>query len=329
MPKFSMQDKIEILRLADELGNVSKVCKILNISRPQFYQYKKRYLHNGLQGLENMPSIHNTHPQQTSSDTIAKILFISMQNPAWGCARISRELTEAYSLYVSPPTIQSILNKHGLRSKQDRFLRLEEKSVFQSLSLKPEQMHAIIKFNPRFKERLVSSHPGELLVQDVFLLGRFYGLDKVYIHTVVDTCCSYGFASINSQRSPEISLNILQNQVLSFYANRGMRIEAIGTSSSKDYTGAKIHPYELFLNFNNIKHSIIYRKRNDINGFSKYFFSVIEKEFFQNIFDHDTAFDLSDVQLILNIWLDYYNTERPNHGYPNWGKTPLDLLKSC
>ena len=62
---------------------------------------------------------------------------------------------------VSSPTVQNILIKHGMGSKYERWLKLEELAAEQAIELTPEQVALIEKANPCFRERHVeSSRPG-------------------------------------------------------------------------------------------------------------------------------------------------------------------------
>jgi molybdenum-dependent DNA-binding transcriptional regulator ModE len=43
--------KMNLLELAEELGNVSKACKIMGYSRQHFYEIRRNYQTYGSQGL--------------------------------------------------------------------------------------------------------------------------------------------------------------------------------------------------------------------------------------------------------------------------------------
>jgi hypothetical protein len=105
---------------------------------------------------------------------------------------------------VSSPTIQSILIKHDLGSKLERLFSLEAQVATAPIDLSAEQITQIEKANPCFRERHVeSSRPGELLCQDIFLVGTFKGVGKVYLHTIVDTYGSYAFGFLHTSKVPE------------------------------------------------------------------------------------------------------------------------------
>lgn len=69
-----MYQRLEALQLAEELGNVSRVCRERGISPTQFYEYRKRFRKQGFEGLRDLPPIHKTHPQTTPPEVKKRIL---------------------------------------------------------------------------------------------------------------------------------------------------------------------------------------------------------------------------------------------------------------
>jgi len=48
---------------AQALGNASEACRRREMTRTQFYEYKRGFQAHGLEGLDDLPPIHKTHPQ--------------------------------------------------------------------------------------------------------------------------------------------------------------------------------------------------------------------------------------------------------------------------
>ena len=212
--KKVVRQRLSALQLAESLGNVTEACRRRGMSRTQFYEYKRRFQTHGLEGLKDLPPIHKSHPQTTPPKVVEQILEMSLKHPMWGCVRLSDQL-KLKGVSVSSPTIQKILIQNELGSKYQRLLRLEEKALDEKIPLTPEQVKAIEKANPCFKERHVeSSSPGELLSQDTFQVGIFKGVGKVYLQAVVDTYGSYAFGYLHTGKLPEHAAAILHNEVL-------------------------------------------------------------------------------------------------------------------
>lgn len=177
-----IRQRLSVLELAQTLGNITKACRQRDISRTQFYEYKRRFQTHGLEGLKDLPPIHKTHPFTTPPEVVEKILALSLEYPAWGCVRLSDTL-KLQGISVSSPVVQKILIKNQMGSRYERLLKLEERVSQQQSELNAEQVAQIEKANPCFRERHVeSSRPGELLSQDTFFVGTLKDVGKVYLH---------------------------------------------------------------------------------------------------------------------------------------------------
>jgi transposase InsO family protein len=322
------RQRLSVLQLAELLGNVSSACRQRGMTRTQFYDYKRRFELQGVEGLKDLPPIHKTPPQTTPPETVERILALSLEHPAWGCVRLSERL-KLDGTSVSSPTIQSILIKHQMGSKFERLLRLEERAAAEPIELSTEQITQIEKANPCFRERHVeSSRPGELLCQDTCFVGSFKGVGKVYLHTVVDTYGSSAFGFLHTSKVPEAAVAVLHNDVLPFYAERGLVIEKILTDNGREFCGTDAHPYEVYLALNDIAHKRTKVRHPYINAFVERFHRTVKEEFFE-VTLRETFYDsVEALQTDLDRWLIHYNTERPHLGYRNLGKRPIDTINA-
>ncbi len=320
------RQRLSVLELAEALGNVSEACRRRGMTRTQFYEYKRRFQTHGLAGLKDLPPVHKTHPQTTPQHVVDRILALSLEHPAWGCCRLSAML-KLEGTSVSSPTIQSILAKHGMGTKYDRLLRLEEKAAAEPIELSAEQVALIERANPAFAERHVESgRPGELLAQDLFYVGHLKGVGKVYLDAVVDTYGSYAFGFLHAGKLPEAAVAVLHNDVLPFYADRGLAVGAILTDNGREYCGTEAHPYELYLALNEIEHRRTKVKHPWTNGFAERFHRTVLDEFFRVSFRTTFYEAVEALQADFDAWLAHDNAERPHLGYRNHGRRPLDTI---
>lgn len=321
------QHRLSVLQLAEALGNAAEACRRTRMDRTSFYEYKRRFQTHGLEGLKDLPPIHHSHPATTPPEVVAQILALSLQNPAWGCCRLSAQL-KLRNVSVSSPTIQKILIKNGLASKYERLLRLEAQALDHEVELTPAQVAAIEKANPCFQERHVeSTRPGELLCQDTFYVGVLKGVGKVYLQAVVDTFGSYAFGYLHTGKLPEQAALILHNDVLPQYQEWGLSIGAVLTDNGREFCGRESHPYELFLALHDIEHRKTQVRRPRTNGFVERFNKTVLDEFFRPAFRTQFYESVEALQVDLNTWLRFYNEERPHLGYRNRGKRPIDTIK--
>ena len=320
------RQRLSVLELAQTLGSVSMACRQRGVSRTQFYEYKRRFQEQGLVGLKDLPPIHKTHPQTTPPEVVEQVLALSLEQPGWGCYKLSDYL-KFQGISVSGPTIQNILAKQGLGSKYERLLRLEERALAEGLELSAEQVALIEKANPCYRERHVeSSRPGELLCQDTYLVGNFKGVGKVYLHSLVDTYGSYAFGFLYTGRIPEAAVALLHNDVLPFYQERGIPVGAVLTDNGREFCGTDTHPFELYLALNDVEHRRTKVRSPQTNGFVERFHGTIRSEFFQVALRQRFYASAEDLQPDLDAWLIHYNTERPHRGYRNRGKRPMDTV---
>ena len=116
--------RLSVLQLAEALGNVSSACRQRGMTRTQFYDYKRRFELQGLEGLKDLPPIHGSHPQTTSAEVVERILALATEHPAYGCNRIEA-LLMLEGKRVSAITVQKSVNEHELGSREQRWLALE------------------------------------------------------------------------------------------------------------------------------------------------------------------------------------------------------------
>ena len=326
--KKVVRQRLSVLELAGALGNVSEACRRRGMNRSQFYEYKRRFQTHGIEGLKDLPPIHKSHPMTTPPEVVEKVLALSAGHPMWGCVRLSHQL-KLQGVSVSSPTIQNLLIKHGLASRYERLLKLEEKAAKEKLPLTAAQVAAIERANPCFRERHVeSSRPGELLAQDTFFVGHIKGVGKVWLQTVVDTFGSWGFAYLHTGKLPEHAAAVLHDEVLPQYEAWGLEVKAVLTDNGREYCGKDSHPFELYLALNDITHKKTRVNRPQTNGFVERFNRTLLDEFFRKAFREKFYESVEELQKDLDKYLRFYNTERPHQGYRNMGKRPVDTVEA-
>lgn len=318
--------RLSILELAEALGNVSEACRQRGMTRTQFYEYKKRFQERGLEGLKDLPPVHKSHRQTTPPEVQEQVIALSLEHPRWGCVKLS-DLLKLRGVSVSSPTVQNILIKNGLGQKYDRMLELERRHLEEGFELTEEQVKALEKNNPSFRERHVeSSQPGELLSADTYSVGVIKGVGRVYLHAVVDTYGSYAFGYLHTTKQPEAAALVLHNDVLPFYRDRNLPVTAVLTDNGREFCGREMHPYELYLALNDIDHRRTAVRSPQTNGFVERFIRTVKEEFFEVAFRQKFFESVPVLQADLDTWLAHYNTERPHRGYRNMGRRPIDTV---
>ena len=96
-----VKHKVGLLNLADELGNISKACKMMGVSRDTFYRYKEAVNDGGVEALldrnRRVPNPKNRVDTAVESAVVA----YAIEEPAHGQVRVSNELRKR-GIFVSP-----------------------------------------------------------------------------------------------------------------------------------------------------------------------------------------------------------------------------------
>jgi transposase InsO family protein len=319
--------RLTVLELAERLGNVSEACRRGGIDRTSFYDWKRRFQLQGLDGLKDLPPIAKSHPMTTPPEVVARIEELALAHPAYGCNRLEA-LLALEGRRVSAITIQKILNDKDLGGRHARWLALERQNAEALIELTPEQVAFLEKLNPCFRERHVESgRPGELLSADTFTVGTLKGIGRVYLHAVVDTYGSYAFGFLHVSKQPEAAVAVLHNDVLPFYAGLDLPVSAVLTGNGREFCGTERHPYELYLALNDIAHRKTRVGTPRTNGFVERFNGTVLEEFFKPALHAKLYESVEALQADLDAWLVHYNRERPHLGYRNQGRRPWETVE--
>jgi transposase InsO family protein len=315
------------LELAERLGNVSEACRRGGLDRTSFYDWKRRFQLQGLDGLKDLPPVAKSHPMTTPPEVVARLLELALEHPAYGCNRLEA-LLALEGKRVSAITIQKLLNERALGTREQRWLALETKTASEPIELSAEQVAFLEKLNPCFRERHVESErPGELLSADTFMVGTLKGIGRVYLHAVVDTYGSYAFGFLHVSKQPEAAVAVLHNEVLPFYRNLDLPVRAVLTDNGREFCGTERHPYELYLALNDIAHRTTRVGTPKTNGFVERFNGTVLQEFFRPAMHRKLYESVAALQADLDAWLHHYNHDRPHLGYRNQGRRPWDTVQ--
>ena len=327
--KTVIKHKIGLLNLAEELGNVSKACRIMGLSRDTFYRYQNAVEQGGVEALidrsRRKPNLKNRVDEQTEAAVVA----YAIEQPAHGQVRASNELRKR-GVFISPSGVRCVWLRNDLSCFKDRLKALEEKSAKENFILTESQVQALErkKHDDVVAGEIETAHPGYLGSQDTYYVGNLKGVGRIYQQTYIDTYAKVGFAKLYTTKTPITSADLLNDKVLPFYEQHQLPLLRILTDRGTEYCGkAETHDYQLYLAINDIEHTKTKARSPQTNGICERFHKTVNQEFYQVTFRKKVYRDLESLQLDLDQWIEYYNNERTHQGKMCCGRTPIETLE--
>ncbi|HEY6528395.1 MAG TPA: IS481 family transposase [Cellvibrionaceae bacterium] len=314
--------------MAEELGNVSKACKIMGFSRDTFYRYQELAQEGGVDALINKSRRAPNHKNRVDDAIEKAVLDYAVAQPAHGQHRTSNELRKQ-GVFVSGSGVRSIWLRQGLESFKKRLRALEDKVAREGILLSESQVAALErkKMDDEASGEIETHHPGYLGSQDTFYVGNMKGVGRIYQQTFVDTYSKIAFAKLYTSKTPITSADLLNDRVLPYFEHYELPMLRILTDRGTEYCGRMDqHDYQLYLAINNIEHTKTKAQSPQTNGICERFHKTILQEFYQITFRKKLYTGMDDLQKDLDDWIDYYNNERTHQGKMCCGRTPLATL---
>lgn len=320
--------KQSLLELASDLNNVSKACQMMGYSRQQFYEIRRNFQTYGAEGLlDRIPGAKGPHPNRVSEDIEKAILAYSLEEPTHGCLRVAQQLA-LRDIQVSSGGVRGVWDRHKLLTKHERLLRFEEHTRKRSIKLTDKQIRLLERFNPEFRERHIEApHSGALLAVDTFFIGHLKGVGRVYAQTAIDCHSRYAFARIYTTKLPLTAVHLLNNDILPFFEEHKVKVETVLSDNGREFCGRPDrHPYELFLQLEEIEHRKTQVRRPQSNGFLERFHRTLLDEHLR--IQGRTKFyeDIVEMQKDLDVWIQKYNEKRAHQGRNMNGRTPIKVF---
>jgi transposase InsO family protein len=323
-----IKHKVGLLNLAEELGNVSKACKVMGLSRDTFYRYKSAVESGGVDALldksRRKPNLKNRVEDSVEQAVIA----YAVEFPAHGQHRASNELRKR-GIFVSGSGVRSVWVRNDLANFKSRLKALEAKVAEEGIILTEAQVAALEKkkFDDEACGEIDTAHPGYLGSQDTFYVGTLKGVGRVYQQTFVDTYSKVAFAKLYTTKTPITAADMLNDKVLPFLESHELPMLRVLTDRGTEYCGkAEQHDYELYLALNDIEHTKTKAQSPQTNGICERFHKTILQEFYQIAFRKHIYTDIESLQKELDEWIHYYNNERTHQGKMCCGRTPMETL---
>lgn len=323
-----IKNKIGLLNLAEELGNVARACKVMGYSRDTFYRYQELVAEGGMDNLiektRRKPNLKN----RTDETTEAAIVAMATEFPAYGQVRASNELRKR-GVFISPAGVRGVWMRHDLERFKKRLTALEKKVAEEGVILTEAQVVALErkKHDDEVSGEIETAHPGYLGSQDTFYVGNLKGVGRIYQQTFVDTYSKVAFCKLYTTKTPITAADLLNDRVVPFFESHKVDLLRVLTDRGTEYCGkVESHDYELYLGVNDIDHTKTKAQHPQTNGICERFHRTILQEFYQVTFRKKIYTKLEELQADLDEWVLEYNERRTHQGKMCCGRTPQETF---
>ena len=240
-----IKHKVGLLRLAEELGNVSQACKVMGYSRDTFYRYRQAVDEGGVEALieqsRRKPNLRN----RTAPEIEEAIVALAVAEPALGQVRVSNELRKR-GLTISPAGVSGVWQRHGLETFKKRLVALERKVAEEGVILTEGQLAALERqrHDDEATGEIETEHPGYLGSQDTFYVGTLKGVGRIYQQAFVDTYSKWAAAKLYPAKTAITAADLLNDRVLPFFEAQGAPVLRLLTDRGTEFCGRHDeHPY--------------------------------------------------------------------------------------
>lgn len=311
------QRRVRVLELADELGNITKACGLMGVSRTSYYAWNEVAEQYGLEALMPKDRRRPQLPNATPTHVVAELLSIAVIEPTIGCRQIADRLGDR-GYTISKTTVQKILVDHDLGRRSQRVARAAAITALTTGVV----TETVVEADP-FGFCHWAGAPGDLVALDSFYIGNLKGVGKVYQLTAIDTATRWALVMIIIGPVTAKHTVRFMNHLITRLRRLGVPVRAVLTDNGPEYiaTGFRAH-----LAAKGLDHHRIPPRSPNHNAVCERFHGTMLQECWRPAFHRRRFSSIRQLHAEADTWLIRYNHHRRNHGDYMAGRTPKAML---
>lgn len=319
----SVQLKLSLLKLAGEIGSVSRACAMMNFSRDSYYRFKAQYQRGGEEALKSVNRKKPLLKNRVSNTIESAVRNLALDHPGYGQQRASAVLL-GKNIVVSPSGVRSIWTRHDLETQSKRAQAIRSRMLQDGLVPAPEQLDAMRATAKTGRPGdLELGGPGFLCFHGVKSLGEIAGIGPVFVQIFQDIYSRQSFVRLDTDKDGLTAMEFLKHRVLPWFESQETPIQFIRSDRSMTFCGhGKQNGYQSFLKDLGIEHSFRASRREGRNEPWVSFYQTMKDEFFRFALPSRTSWTLAALQQAADDWVSFHNGTRPNMFRFCYGKTP-------
>jgi transposase InsO family protein len=295
---------------------VTATCATFGISRQSYYRWAGRARRYGLSAL--MPKARRSfaQPNATPPHVVEIVLAEAVARPTLGARRLLEHLAER-QVILSASGVQKVLVRHHLGTRAQRVAALAQITAVTSGLVTPSALDGPFGFCH------FAARPGDLVALDTFYVGKLKGVGAVYQLTAIDTTTRWAVCQlVAGDKTAEVAARFIDH-VTAVLADLGVPLTRVLTDNGPEFTGKAFTGHLAAVGIDHVR---IPPRSPNHNAVCERFQGTALQECYRPAF-HRQRFDtLTELDRVLQAWLDRYNTHRRNHGAYMHGRTPAQLL---
>lgn len=314
--------RVRTLELAVELGNITKACELVGVSRTSFYRWRFIAERYGLDALRPKDRRRPQLPNATPTHVVEALLTLAVVVPTIGCRQYADRLA-AQGYEISKSTAQKLLVEAGLGRRSQRVARAAAITAATT---------GLVTDAARDDGPFGFCHwagaPGDLVALDSFYIGHLKGVGKVHQLTAIDTATRWAIVSIVLGPVNGTHTIAFIDHVTRRFRRLGVPIRTVLTDNGPEYIASGFRAHLAAKGFH---HERIPPRSPNHNAVCERFHGTILQECWRPAFHRRRFSSIRQLQAEADAWLTGYHRQRRNHGDYMAGRTPaeaLDTLKT-